>query len=140
MTSTAPPETVIAGLIDFTERRPEIWPGLNPKMYRVCEVGDTWADVQEGTNSMIWARERYDWSTPGVVRWTVQESSFSTPGDFVEARITAGPVAGSRVHVTWSRRGKSLTAKIMVGLIKVTGGVAVRASCQAGLRRIEAMG
>jgi hypothetical protein len=56
--SSASSERVIAGLTDFTERRPELWPGLSRKKYRVFEGGDTWADVQEGNNDMIWARER----------------------------------------------------------------------------------
>jgi hypothetical protein len=138
--SSASPERVIAGLTNFTERRPELWPGLNPKKYRVYEVGATWADVQEGNNDMIWARERYDWSTPGTVRWTVQESSFSTTGDFVEAVVSAKPDGGSRIHVTWSRHGKTLAAKAMLALTAVLRGRPVRQSVTAGLRRIEAAG
>lgn len=136
--SSAPPERLIAALTDFTDRRPELWPGLNPKMYRVYERGDTWADVQEGNDNRIWARERYDWSIPGTVRWTVEESGFSTTGDFVEAVVTPGTNGGSRVHVTWSRRGKTLPAKLLVGLIVLLRGLPVRRSIQAGLRRIEA--
>ncbi len=138
--SSASPERVIAGLTDFTERRPELWPGLNPRKYRVYEVGDTWADVQEGNNDMIWARERYDWSTPGTVRWTVQESSFSTTGDFVEVVVSAKPGGGSRIHVTWSRHGKTLAAKAMIALIAASRGRPVRQSVTGGLRRIEAAG
>jgi hypothetical protein len=136
--SSASPERVIAGLTNFTERRPELWPGLNPKKYRVYVVGDTWADVQEGNNDTIWARERYDWSTPGTVRWTVQESSFSKTGDFVEAVVRGKPGGGSRIHVTWSRNGKTLVAKAMTGVIALTRGLPVKQSIRAGLRRIEA--
>lgn len=136
--SSASPEQVLAALTDFTNRRPDIWPGLNPRMYRVHNVGDTWADVQEGNNNRIWARERYDWSTPGTVRWTVRESSFSTAGDYVETVVKRGPAGGSRVHVTWSRRGKTLPAKVMVGLISLLGGMPVKKSIEAGLRRVEA--
>jgi hypothetical protein len=136
--SSASPQRVIAGLTNFTERRPELWPGLNPEKYRVYEVGDTWADVQEGNNDKIWARERYDWSTPGTVRWTVQESSFSQTGDFVEAVVSAKPGGGSRIHLTWSRRGKTLVAKAMVALIALSRGLPVKQSTMAGLRRIEA--
>lgn len=136
--SSASPERVIAGLTNFTERRPELWPGLNPQKYRVYEVGDTWADVQEGNNDKIWARERYDWSTPGTVRWTVQQSSFSTTGDFVEVVVKAKPGGGSRIHLTWSRRGRTLAAKAMVGLIALSRGLPVKQSIMAGLRRIEA--
>jgi hypothetical protein len=137
--SSASPERVIAGLTNFTERRPELWPGLNAKKYRVYGVGDTWAEVQEGNSDRIWARERYDWSTPGTVRWTVLESSFSTTGDFVEAVVSAKP-GGSRIHVTWSRRGKTFAAKTMLALIVLTGGLPVKQSITAGLRRIEAAG
>jgi len=131
------PRGIIAGLTNFTERRPELWPGLNPKKYRVYEVGDTWADVHAGNNDAIWARERYDWSTPGAVRWTVQESSFSTRGDFVEAVVRARPGGGSRIHVTWRRQGKTAAAKAMTGLIALTRGLPVKASMRAGLRQIE---
>jgi hypothetical protein len=138
--SSGSPELLIGGLTNFTERRPELWPGLNPKKYRVYEVGDTWADVQEGNNDMIWARERYDWSTPGTVRWTVQESSFATTGDFVEVVVRAKPGGGSRVHVTWNRHGKTVLAKAFLALIALSGGLPVKQSILAGLRRIEAAG
>lgn len=138
--SSASPEEVIAALTDFTDRRPDVWPGLNPEMYRVYEVGDTWADVQEGNNNTIWARERYDWSTPGTVRWTVQESSFSAPGDFVEAVVMPSRDGGSRIGVTWFRRGKTLPAKLVLGLISLLGGLPVKWSIEAGLRRVEAHG
>lgn len=136
--SRASPQQVIAALTDFTDRRPDMWPGLNPKMYRVYEVGDTWAEVQEGNSESIWARERYDWSVPGTVRWTVRESSFSSPGDFVEAVVSPRRDGGSVIAVTWSRRGKTWPAKLMVGLISLVGGMPVKRSIEAGLRRIEA--
>src|SRR4051794_30361129 len=90
--TTATPDQVLAALTDFTDRRPDIWPGLARELYEVYEVGETSATVREGSTkpSKVWARERYDWSTPGVVRWEVLESSFSTPGSYVEARITPG--------------------------------------------------
>jgi hypothetical protein len=72
------PEAVLAKLVDFSERRPELWPAIDADVYRVHDVGDDWADVTEGTDVFggIWARERYDWSEPGVVRATIQDSNF----------------------------------------------------------------
>ena len=93
--SSASPERIIAGLTNFTERRPELWPGLNPKKYRVYEVGDTWADVQEGNNDKIWARERYDWSTPGTVRWTVQQTASPRPATSWRRSSGRSPVAAA---------------------------------------------
>lgn len=131
-----PPEPIIAALTDFTERRPELWPGLNPKEYQVYEVGDTWAIVREGNGGSIWAKERYDWSKPGVVRWEVLESGFCLPGSFVQAEVTPRD-GGSRIHVTWERHPKKLVHRLMLGTIVLTRGAPVRASIKKGLDRIS---
>ena len=39
------PERVKAALLDFSPRRPEIWPGIAPSMYEVYSVGDTSAEI-----------------------------------------------------------------------------------------------
>ena len=75
------PERVISALIDFTERRADLWPGLRREDFRVDEIGGTWAIIREGCGGRIWARERYDWSTPGSVTWTVLDSGFSKPAE-----------------------------------------------------------
>ena len=85
-------------------------------------------------------RQRIQLGERGVadgVRWTVQDSSFSTTGDFVEAVITPRGT-GSAVHVTWTRRGKTLFAKAMIALVVLTRGYLVRRSMLAGVRQIEA--
>ena len=66
------PERFIAALTDFSSRRPEWWPNLSPTFFKVHQLGDTWADVTEGSDDLggVWARERYDWSEPGHVRLT----------------------------------------------------------------------
>ena len=51
--------------------------------------------------------------------------------------VRAKPGGGSRIHVTWSRRGKTVAAKAMTGLIALTRGLPVKASMRAGLRQIE---
>jgi hypothetical protein len=110
------PERVIAALLDFTPRRPEIWSALDRDVYEVYEVGDTSAEIREGNSKRVWAREHYDWSVPGTVTWTVVESPFSTTGDSVSA--TVEPTAtGSLVHVVWRRRGKNVMTKAFVGVI-----------------------
>jgi hypothetical protein len=35
------PEKVLSGLTDFSERRPEIWPGLHPSLYEVHSLAPT---------------------------------------------------------------------------------------------------
>jgi len=137
MESAVPPERIIGALTDFTERRPERWPGLNPKEYRVYAVGDTWADVREGNGGSIWAREHYDWSKPGNVTWTVEESGFSKAGSYVSVDATRRADGGSRIHLVWNRQPSSLVGRLVMALIAVTGGRSVRASMLAGIKRLE---
>lgn len=47
--SRVPPENVRRALLDFSPRRPEIWPGIYPPMYEVYEVGETHAVIREGS-------------------------------------------------------------------------------------------
>lgn len=134
--TTVPPERVLAAMTDFSERRPDIWPGLKREMYKVHEVGDTWADITEGSGGSIWARERYDWATPGTVTWTVQESGFCAPGSFVSAQVQANN-GGSRVHITWERTPTTFLGRLIIALIVLTRGAAVKGSYVKGLRNLE---
>ena len=133
------PERVISALIDFSERRPELWPGLKAGDYRLDEIGPTWAVIREGSGSGIWSRERYDWSTPGIVSWTVEDSGFATRGDYLRARVTprAGG-GGSQVHVSWQRRGRNLRGHLVTAVIYLTRGYPVKPSLAAGFRAIAA--
>jgi hypothetical protein len=129
------PERVMGALLDFTDRRPKLWPGLNPKEFRVLRSGDTWAEIREGNGGKIWANERYDWSEPGFVIWRVTASGFSSTDSYVSARFTRRGT-GSRIHVTWDRRGTGLFGRFVIWLIGVTGGRPVRASLKRGLAAI----
>jgi hypothetical protein len=116
------PERVIEALTDFSERRPERWPALDPDAYRVEALGPTTADVWEGQRSpRLRALEHYDWSEPSTVTWTVRESNFCAPGSYVSARVE--PVdGGSRLHVTWDRTGVGSKGRIVVGLVRLLRG------------------
>ena len=138
MESSQPPERIVEALTDFTEHRPARWPGLNPKEYRVYSVGDTWAEIREGNGGSVWARERYDWSKPGNVTWTVLESGFSKPGSYVSVDLSPRPGGGSKIHLTWEREPSSVLGRIVMGGIALVRGRPVRASMQAGLDRLEA--
>ncbi|HEX2088731.1 MAG TPA: SRPBCC family protein [Actinomycetota bacterium] len=138
--TSAPPERVIAALTDFSDRRPDVWPGLSREWYEVYSVEETTAEIREGTGSKlfpVWARERYDWSTPGVVTWTVQESGFAKPGSFVSARVDPRTGGGSRIHVTWQREPITRMARLVVWFVKATKGKPVESSLRKGLRNLE---
>ena len=132
----ASPEMVRAALLDFTDRRPELWPGLPRDQYAIYEVGDTSAEIREGYRGPIWNRERYDWSVPGRVEFTVVDSGFAMPGGYVTVDIEPREGGGSTLHIAWDRRGKGLFGRAFVGLMALTRGAAVRRSFELGLTRI----
>src|SRR5436305_11495282 len=79
------PERVRAALLDFSDRRPELWPGIEPSLYEVYSVGDTTAEIKEGSRmpgTSFWAVEHYDWSRPDIVTWTLRKSNFCTVGSY----------------------------------------------------------
>jgi hypothetical protein len=134
------PERVISGLTDFSERRPDLWPGPHPSLYEVHSVGDTWAEVKEGSRlpgMTVWAIEHYDWAVPDTVTWTVKKSNFSAPGSKVSAQVSPGPGGGSRIHVTWNRTGVGFKGRMLIEIIKLSGGKPVAASIKAGLDKMR---
>jgi hypothetical protein len=134
------PERVREALLDFSERRPDLWPDLDRGQYEVYEVADTSAHVKEGSRlpgKTIWAKERYDWSEPNTVRWIVTESNFCAPGSFVAATIMPREGGGSRVHVEWQRTGTTLSGRLLIRLIAATKGKPIRASLRKSFGRLE---
>ena len=121
--SPCPPKRVIDALTDFSDHRPEIWPGLAPEFYEVYSVGETSAEVREGSTKPIkvWAHEHYDWSTPGTVRWTVTESNFCTPGSGVAVTVTKGGNRGSHVHLEWERHPSNARGRVAIVFMRLLG-------------------
>lgn len=135
-----PQERVLEALLDFSERRPEIWPGLEPSLYEVYSVGEKEAEVREGSKlpgTTIWAKEHYDWSTPGTVTWTVLESNFCTPGSYVSATVTPKDTGGSNIHIVWDRTPTSFAGRVGIGLVTLTKGKPVVASVKKALGKLE---
>lgn len=118
----ATPDQVVERLTDFSENRPARWPALSPRWYEVYSVGATSADVREGQDRpVMWAREAYDWSTPGTVTWTVQDSDDLATGSFVSVTATAAADGGSDVHGVWERGAKTLKARLIVLMMSRIG-------------------
>ena len=133
----ASPDAVRTALLDFTERRPELWPGLPRDQYEVYETGDTWAEIREGYRGPIWHRERYDWSNPDQIVYTAVDSGVFKPGKRVITRIEPARDRGSRVVVTWEASGKTAFGRLFLGLMSLTRGLFIRRSIQSGLDQIE---
>lgn len=126
--SDLPPERIHEALLDFSESRPDQWEGLSPEFYEVYSVGETTAEIKEGTKGFpmsVWARERYDWSTPGTVKWVVQESNFAQPGYGVTATVTSRN-GGSNVHVIWERMPKTFGARMIIAMLTARDGKMIK--------------
>src|SRR5258708_7125920 len=93
---TVSPERFISALTDFSEDRPRYWPGMTANQFRLIQKGKDWALVREGTG-LAWEQSRYDWSKPGLVVSTVEESNFLKPGTTWEVRISHSADGGCRV-------------------------------------------
>ncbi len=108
--STLPPERVLHAAFDFSGRRESVFPAVTVKRTIVHELGQTSADVTEGTRAgpiVNRKRCRYDWDTPARVIATVTDSNvYASPGSKWE--ITATPIedGGSHVEMIWTREFK----------------------------------
>jgi hypothetical protein len=75
------PERVLAAITDFSDRRPDLWPNISRKFWKLHDSGENWAECTEGSDVAggIWARERYEWTANRVVG-TVRESNVFASG------------------------------------------------------------
>src|SRR5947209_1877320 len=54
------PDKVIAMITDFSEHRPDTWPGLSGEVYEACSVGGKTAEIREGAKT--------EYVEPGALR------------------------------------------------------------------------
>ena len=138
-----PPERVLAAAVDFSDRRPEIWPNVSTALMTVHELGSTSADVTEGTRQgplYAWERCHYDWSDAGSVTATVTDSNvYASPGSTWQ--ITATPCElGSTVEMIWLRTFKRSAMGLFLGTLYRTLGARLFAhDVDKMLRNLEAV-
>jgi hypothetical protein len=135
------PERFISALTDFSARRPELWPNLSANLFKVYQLGDHWADVQEGTDLIggVWGRERYDWSEPGRVTLTLVESASFRPGTRIDYRITALPGGGCHVSVDFQRIARTVQGRLVGALVQLAGSRRFAADLAVTLARLAAL-
>jgi hypothetical protein len=120
--SDVSPELIRRALLDFSDERPDIWPQLDPKTYKVHWVDETTAEVTEGSPfPKVWSRERYDWSAPTTVTWTAVESNFCTPGSHISMDVSSNGSGGSHVAITWDRTAANLRGRVNLAVISMGG-------------------
>jgi hypothetical protein len=118
--SALPPERVLAAAADFSERRPDVWPNISRKYYKVHDQGDGWCECTEGSDTAggIWARERYEWSGNSVTG-TVLESNIFKSGTWT-LRAEPRPDGGSTITVVNDRRPKG-KGRVFAPVMLVSG-------------------
>jgi len=116
-------QKILTAATDFSDRRPEFWPNIDPSVYRVHSLEAKSADVTEGSSAMggIWAREIYDWSTPGIVSARVKDSNIFQPGGTWTMTVEAADGGGSRVHVVNDRNPRGFKGGCMKLMMSVVG-------------------
>jgi hypothetical protein len=114
----------MAAAVDFSDRRPDLWPGLSRSQYKVLEKGETSALVREGTAN-LWVVENYDWSEPNTVRWTAQESNFLHPGTTWQMQLTPTASGGTRVDVVLERNYKGWRGATLQLTFDIAGGAKI---------------
>ena len=137
--STLKPADVLAALVYFGPDRPRIWTETtHPKIYRVHEVGSTWAIVTEGVPS-AWSRERYDWATPGIVTLAQLDSNVALPGGRIRYTIEAS-ARGSRIACDRARTYLATPDGLLAGIfMRLAGRPILRWQFARGLARAEAL-
>lgn len=124
-----PPAKVIGAMVDFSERRPEIWPNLTAHLYRLHELGAGTADVTEGTALIgieVWERVTYEW-TDSVVRSVITAGKIFEPGGTCDFRVEPRG-DGSRISVDYHRRSKTLLGRCIGAMLQLTRGAPIKRS------------
>ncbi|MDX1888880.1 hypothetical protein [Mycolicibacterium sp. 050158] len=132
MTSTLTPPELMAVLTDFGPSRPRRWPTIDAAHFQVHAIGDTWAEVTEGTAS-AWERARYDWD-PGVgrVTLTTHDSKVFGPGGGWTFQFE--PVAeGTRIDIELTRSPRGIRRKVLAALLPIFATRSLRKSFSAPL-------
>jgi len=118
---------VLEVLTDFSPSRAEAWPTIDAEHFQVHELGDTWAEVTEGT-AAAWERARYEWEPGGdtVTITTLDSKLFGAGGGWVFRMTPEGD--GTRVDVELTREPSTLKGKMLAALLPVAAHSTLRKS------------
>jgi hypothetical protein len=121
------PKDVLEVLTDFGPSRAEAWPTIDTAHFEVHELGDTWAEVTEGT-AAAWERARYEWGPAGdtVTITTLDSKLFGAGGGWV-FRMTPED-DGTRVDVELTRQPSTVKGKMLAALLPLAAPASLRKS------------
>ncbi|KDN21550.1 hypothetical protein [Amycolatopsis rifamycinica] len=118
--TTASPAQFLAALTDFGPERAKLFGRSATEYLRVHELGQSHADVTEGSGG-IWERLRYDWSDPArVVMKTTGSNTWggASGHTYTFTRLADGTTQVDAVVV---REGKNLKGRLLGGLLGLLG-------------------
>ncbi|MFI2608903.1 hypothetical protein [Kitasatospora sp. NPDC018619] len=133
LVSALDPADVLAVLTDFSPSRAQAWPTIDAEHFEVHALGDTWAEVTEGT-AAAWERARYAWEPGGdTVTVTTLDSKLFGPGGGWVFRMTPQD-GGTRVDVQLTRQPDTLKGRMLAALLPLAAPAALRKSFAGPLR------
>ncbi|ROO86862.1 hypothetical protein EDD29_4444 [Actinocorallia herbida] len=114
-------------LTDFGPDRPAAWSTIDEAHFEVHGLGDTWAEVTEGT-AAAWERARYEWDTArGRVEITTHDSKVFGPGGGWVFQLTPG-ADGTRVDVELTREPQGFKRRALAALLPLVAPASLRKS------------
>ncbi|MEW2482485.1 hypothetical protein AB0876_23125 [Mycobacterium sp. NPDC049093] len=127
MSSTLDHVALMDVLTDFGPSRPDRWPTIDEEHFHVHALGDTWAEVTEGTAS-AWERARYDWDAKRRrVTVTTHDSKVFGPGGGWIFQLTPQET-GTRVDIELVRTPTGLKRKLLAALLPAVAPSALKKS------------
>ncbi|MFI7386633.1 hypothetical protein [Streptomyces sp. NPDC049813] len=127
LVSRLAPKDVLGVLTDFGPGRARSWPSIDAEHFEVHDLGDTWAEVTEGT-AAAWERARYAWEPAGdtVTVTTLDSKLFGAGGGWVFTMSPEGE--GTRVDVQLTRQPATLKGKMLASLLPLVAPGSLRKS------------
>lgn len=127
LTSRLSPGEVLSVLTDFSAARPALWPTIDADHFHVHALGDTWAEVNEGT-AAAWERARYEWDhRRGHVTVTTHESKVFGPGGGWVFQLTPQP-PGTRIDIELTRNPATFGRRLLAALLPLVAPRSLRKS------------
>jgi hypothetical protein len=116
--SSLSPSEALAVLTDFGPSRAQAWPTIDAEHLTVHTLGDTWAEVTEGTSS-AWERARYEWdAAQGRVTITTLDSKVFGPGGGWVFQLTPQN-GGTRIDIELTRTPRTFKGKLLSPLLPI---------------------
>jgi hypothetical protein len=140
-TTTATPAEVVAAITDFGPGRQEIFGNSADQFLEVHDLGDTYADVTEGTGKgdkpLSWERLRYDWSDTTRVTMKVLDSNVWSSASSHTYAITTQADGTTRVDVDVVREGKNLKGRVLAVVVSTIGKGSLAKALHNTIKAIE---